>query len=455
MIFLCSFLRLSLAQDILIQNARLIDSRGDLGVHSLLVSAQKIAAINPDKLPEDIRIIDGASLSVLPGLIDAHVHISQIPGSVYREESLAEKKQRQAWYMRAYLSLGVTTIVDPGISVEDARIVRELQEHTPSPDVLFIGPLIGPKDGYPSNVLPELPGIENIEDVTEKISQFSELDPLGIKITLEEGVLQKHLPLFSTVLQQEIATLAEENEYDLYIHAMTTSTTQQALDMKPHALVHAPLTPNKRLARRIAAENVFVCSTLSISHASLEIWDSVQLPNPQLERSILPDEYEAYFSEEFRAQFAQKGWETVAPDWPSWLGRLLFRESVFRYQAKQARRMLSTLHEEGVPLVLGSDTPGWPLIPYLMHGPSTHFEIDLLHAAGLSAQEIITAATATPAKMLGKEEEMGSLHIGNTADLLIVEGNPLEDISALHRPVWVMKSGELRRAEEWMSSALD
>ena len=116
--------------------------------------------------------------------------------------------------------------------------------------------------------------------------------------------------------------------------------------------------------------------------------------------AILTDEYEAYFDPEIKAAFAAKGWEAVAPGWPRWLGRLLFRESVFRYQAKQAQKMVSTLHQKGALIVLGSDTPGWPLIPYLIHGPSTHFEIDLLHAANLSAQEIITAATLRPAQML-------------------------------------------------------
>ena len=147
MILIFSILKFSLAEEILIQNARLVDARGDLGIHSILISEQKISAIDPLTVSENIQIIDGSNMSVLPGLIDSHVHISMTPGNVYRNDTPEEKHHRHAWHMKAYLSLGITTIVDTGIPPQDAKIIRELQALGPAPDILIIGPLLSPKDG--------------------------------------------------------------------------------------------------------------------------------------------------------------------------------------------------------------------------------------------------------------------------------------------------------------------
>ena len=86
----------------------------------------------------------------------------------------------------------------------------------------------------------------------------------------------------------------------------------------------------------------------------------------------------------------------------------------------------------------------------MLHGHTTHLEIDLLEKAGLSPLEIIQASTSRPAKMLGLENEIGTIQAGLRADLLIVEGNPLEDIQRVHKPIWVVRNGELRPANAWM-----
>ena len=122
---------------------------------------------------------------------------------------------------------------------------------------------------------------------------------------------------------------------------------------------------------------------------------------------------------------------------------------------RQAQRTLAHLHREGNKLVLGSDSGGWPMLTHMLHGHTTHVEIALLSQAGLSPQDIITAATSRPAEMMGLQDEIGSVRQGLRADLLIVEGNPLQDITALHQPTWVIRKGELRTPREWMGSHKD
>ena len=102
------------------------------------------------------------------------------------------------------------------------------------------------------------------------------------------------------------------------------------------------------------------------------------------------------------------------------------------------RKVVSALNREGVTLIAGTDAMGIPLVP---PGTSLHRELALLHASGLTPYEAIRAATVAPAAFLGKENEFGTLAPGTRADLLLVDGNPLEDLSRLKSPAGVMVRG--------------
>lgn len=438
------------AQDILIQNARLIDARGDMGIHSVLVSNEKIADIDPSDIPEFTKIIDINNQTLMPGIIDSHIHITMSPGEAYRNESIEERKKRHARHMRAFLALGITTIVDPGISVQNAHLVRQLQKDTPSPDILFIGPIIGPMKGYPSNVVPDLPGVTSAEEIRERIEEFSTFDPLGIKITMEDGPFMSVLPIFDAKLRDIIQEEAKRAQKELYIHATDTKHTNIALDMNPRTLVHTPHKFNKKLAKRIVEQEVYVCSTLDIIAVGLEYWNPNYLSTPHFRKVVPQDELDAILDPHIRRSFIDEGWKATAPGWPLWIGRLLFQKWVVNGQVKELKKMFRYLHQAGAKIVLGSDSAGWPILPYLVHGPSTHYEMNLLHELGMSSLEIITAATQTPTQMLGIDNELGTIEIGKRADLIVLNGNPLENFAVIHQPIWVMKKGEIHKAEDWL-----
>lgn len=77
-------------------------------------------------------------------------------------------------------------------------------------------------------------------------------------------------------------------------------------------------------------------------------------------------------------------------------------------------------------------------------------EIELLGGAGLTPAEAITAATRTPARMLGLEAEIGTVEVGKRADLLIVDGDPLADPRALRKVRWTVRDGVARTPAGWM-----
>ena len=102
------------------------------------------------------------------------------------------------------------------------------------------------------------------------------------------------------------------------------------------------------------------------------------------------------------------------------------------------KKVAGALHRAGVPLMAGTDAMGFPLIA---PGASLQHELQLLIESGLTPYEAMRAATVVPATFLKKGEEFGTIASGKRADLLLVDGNPLQDVGYLAQPVGVMARG--------------
>jgi hypothetical protein len=102
------------------------------------------------------------------------------------------------------------------------------------------------------------------------------------------------------------------------------------------------------------------------------------------------------------------------------------------------QKVAGALHRNGVPIMAGTDAMGLPLVT---PGSSLHRELQLLAASGLSPYEVIRSATVVPAAFLSKIGEFGTIAVGQRADILLVGGNPLENLEALKRPMGVMVRG--------------
>jgi hypothetical protein len=109
----------------------------------------------------------------------------------------------------------------------------------------------------------------------------------------------------------------------------------------------------------------------------------------------------------------------------------------YRYTAFM-QRVAGALHRAGVPLIVGTDAMGFP---WIAPGSSLHRELALLIESGLTPYDVLHAATIMPARLLGRTTEFGTITPGARADLLLVDGNPLDDLSRLQRPAGVMTRG--------------
>jgi hypothetical protein len=123
---------------------------------------------------------------------------------------------------------------------------------------------------------------------------------------------------------------------------------------------------------------------------------------------------------------------------PSWRDRLSIDGLVVRYD-DLAQALAVALQRAGAPLLAGSDAYGFPLVP---PGRSMHAELESLVDAGLTPYEALRAATYEPARFLGRDLDFGTIEPGMRADLVLLAGNPLHDIHAIHEPLGIMLRGE-------------
>jgi imidazolonepropionase-like amidohydrolase len=106
--------------------------------------------------------------------------------------------------------------------------------------------------------------------------------------------------------------------------------------------------------------------------------------------------------------------------------------------------IVGALHRAGIPIIAGTDQT----VP----GHSLHREIELYAEAGFTPMEAIQAATVVPARVMGLDKEVGTIEAGKRADLIIVNGNPLEDIHNSRRVEYVITDGVMFNAAElWRS----
>lgn len=443
-----------LAADLVLRDVHVVDALGPRDVAAIVIRDGKIASMGDVPADAaDLPVIDASGATVLPGLFDAHVHLSQQPGQALRDDPPERREALERHALRAYLACGVTGVLDAGILPEEAEELRAwLAAGQPGPDVWFLGPILSPTDGYPHTVIPSFPDVADAGEVNAQIEAFARLEPVGVKLTVERGAAVPVWPLYNDEIREAIFAETRARGLRRYVHAMSGRAHRRALALEPHAIVHGPTSASRRAARQQAERGTYVVSTLSIHDQWLTAFQPERLDDPlyhravpEIERATATDPLmlDAYQQAVARALTpglgALRGVAVAAMRNPRMLARRLAR----------AQRAIQLLHERGVPLVLGSDSGSWPVIPFSFHGPSTVRELELLVEAGLSPLEAITAGTRTPARMLGLLDR-GTVEVGKRADLVVVSGDPLTDISVMRQIQWVLKDGEARTPEAWM-----
>lgn len=457
------------AGDLLIRDARLWDGTGAGAKSSvsILIEDGKIARIGALADVPGATVLDVHGDTVLPGLVDGHVHVSLNPGSQQRSDTAAESLELRHQQLRAYLACGVTTVLDTGITVDDAKEVDAwLAAGNPGPRVLMLMPALTTPHGYATLAGMGQPfvGVGSEQEIEDRFNESRGLPVLGVKVFMESGFGPfPTLPVHDPAMRDAIVHAAAKRALPIYVHAFVEADQNRALDMGAHALVHAGFTeklPSARFIERLAASGAYVVSTIAVEDALLIGFHPERLDDPLI-RSTVPDvELKTAMDPRSFQALSSQSMAIMLPQWmPKFLyrplARLLATEHKIGGWRSNVLRTVGMMHASGVPIVMGSDSGNWPIIPYEFHGPTSLREIELLGEAGLKPEEALAAATRVAAAMLGKGDDIGTIEVGKRADLVVVRGDPLQDLRALHDIRWTIRNGVARTPEQWMQEKFD
>ncbi|MBN2384950.1 amidohydrolase family protein [bacterium] len=174
------------------------------------------------------------------------------------------------------------------------------------------------------------------------------------------------------------------------------------------------------MSEKCKQSGIFIASTLVVYETGFNLERGLQ-------QALINDPAFRYLPESVRDQWRE----------PIHLLPGLF-VSLFENYPAFTRSVAGALHRAGVPILAGTDAMGFSLI---IPGESMHRELEMLIQSGFTPWDALEAATLNPARFLGLENEFGSISPGKRADLLLVKGNPLDDLSCLEQPLGVMVRG--------------
>lgn len=396
--------------DLLIRGVRIFDGTQIVPADSLLVRGGVITEIGTGlAAPPQIQVVEGAGGTLLPGLIDSHVH-------ALRPDNLGQA-----------LAFGVTTELDMFCVPPHVQQLRQAAAtRLDVADFRSAGIGATAPGGHPTQLVtwgvypefPTLPGPEQAEGfVAARVAEGVDY----IKVFVEDGSLWGQVrQVLSAESVRAVIAAAHAHGKMVLVHADSGATARMVLDAGADALAHHPNDPDPdgELVGRIAHGGQFVIPTLRMPAAFAPdrrgIGNRDLLDHPDIGPYLDPQ---------------TRHFMTQPPPPPVDVPKDFTRRGL---DFAGALRITRALHEAGVPLLAGTDA-----IPVAGHGVGLHRELELLVEAGLTPAQALAAATSVPARCFGLTDR-GRLAPGLAADLLLVEGGPTDEITATRniRGIW-------------------
>jgi imidazolonepropionase-like amidohydrolase len=403
----------------------LIDGTGSAAVTdaSIVIENGRITAAGPSsgvRIPATATIVDTRGKSILPGLWDMHAHVEQVEwGSIY-------------------LAAGVTTVRDCGNEFEFITSVRDAIAHGRGlgPRILTAG-IVDGSGPYALGVA----RVDTPEQAREWTHRYHEAGFQQIKI-------------YSSVALANLKAVADEAHrrgMTVTGHVPNGLNAYQSVEAGQDQISHfsyvldllvPPIPPGVNKIGRLAAAARIDTNSAEVQKAVAFFKKHGTVIDPTM---VLTELYTATTAKP-PASF-EPGVTKVAPELAA---QLLEVDPPSHYSAlmdsilTKELSILGILHRAGVTIVAGTDQS----VP----GHSLYREIELYVQAGFTPLEALQAATIVPARVMGMEKELGTIEVGKRADLIIVNGNPLENIHNIRNVEFVITNGTMYNSSElWRS----
>ena len=408
-----------------IVGATLIDGTGAAPVPdaAVVIENGRIMAAGPRtkiKIPKHAQIVDGKGKYLLPGLWDMHAHFEQVE------------------WGPIYLAAGVTTVRDCGNELEFITAVRDAvaQGRGLGPRLLLAGIVDGTSTYAIGTARVDTP-----QQAREWVHRYHDAGFQQMKI-------------YSSVKLEELKAVADEaHKVGMTVtgHVPEGLNAYQVVeagqDQINHIgyiadIMHAPFPDSmSRADKRKAAADMNLDSP-EVTKAVAFLKDHHTVVDPTLALFELFSSTTAKTPASF-----EPGVNKIAPELAEQLTDVeppSERSAILDKSLQKDIAIVGILHKAGIPVVAGTDqaVPGYSL----------HREIELYVQAGFTPMEAIQAATIVPSRAMGVEKELGTVEKGKRGDLILIEGNPLDDIRNTRNVEYVMTNGAMyHTAELWQS----
>lgn len=385
---------------------------------TIVIEGDRIAAIEDGFIErDDAELIDLSDRTVMPGFMDMHVHLDGEldPPASYSEDyfmNSADTALRATVYARRTLEAGFTSVRDLGTS--DIAALLGLRNainkgYVAGPRIFAAGKSIATTGGHadPTNGIrynlrgdpgPEDGVINGADDAYKAVRQRYKDGSDVIKLTVTGGVL----------------SLAKSGDNPQFTDTELEAIVSASRDYSFTVAVHAHGAEGMKRAIKAGVDSV---------------------------------EHGTYMDSEAMKLMRKNGtWYVPTISAGKWVGELAEVDgklpAVVRPKAAavgpQIQDTFAQAYKSGVKIAFGTDSGVSP------HGLNAR-EFTYMVEAGMPPMEAIKSATMNAALLLGKEADLGSIEVGKYADIVAVEGDPLQDISVLERISFVMKGGEVVR----------
>ena len=390
--------------DVAIVGATLIDGRGGPPVTDsvVVIHGERIVAVGKRgsiKIPPGAETFDAKGLTLLPGLIDSHFHIDG-------DDPLPA----------LYLSHGITSLRDPGQWIEAYDVARK--GPAPVPRLFLCGPhLDSPPPAYPTDSYI----VRDADETRNAVNRFADDGASAIKVYFR-------LPL--ALIKVAIET-AHARGIPVMGHLEVVDARDAILagiDGIEHATSFGtsllPLRDAEKYRQAVLADNN------ARREGRYQVWNSIDLNTPQAKSLFKLIVDRGVFVSPTLAVFERQQGDKETTE-------------LHVHAFKQMEAFVGLVQKAGAKIVVGSHSD----VPHAKRGWAYQRELELLVESGLTPMQALVAGTMENARYFQIADRLGSVETGKLADFVIVEGDPLKNISDMRRVKRVMLNGRWVPAE--------
>lgn len=433
-----------------LKGGTLVDGTGGPPVAKAVVVVRggKIECAGRDcRIPAGAAVRDVSGAWITPGLIDAHVHFSQTGWADGRPDSLdvrdrypyekveADLAAHPERFLRSQLCSGLTSVFDNGGYPWTIELARRERQDPAAPRVAAAGPLLSTIDFWLN--LPAERQFIHLKD--------PDAARLGVRYLAARGADAVKIWYIVTpdqsveASQPAVAAAADEAKkfgLPLIVHATGLAEAKAALRAGAHLLVHSvgDLPVDSEFLSLAKASAAVYCPTLTVFDGYARLARSVGSTDP-----ATVDDPNGCVDEGTLAKLREGA---ALPRMEE--SRLANLEKRVAAETAVMAPNLKRVSDAGIPIAMGTDAGN----PMTLHGPSIYAEMEAMQAAGLTPMQVLIASTRGGSLAMGISEVAGTLEKGKAADLIVVGGDPTQDIANLRKLRFVMRAGVLRSVEE-------